>query len=81
MNFSHALEYVKIGRRVTMNRWNPGDYVRLVRPAEARGGAASIVPRALSFVEKVTARGDRYPWTPDQAELLATDYKVMDEDE
>lgn len=70
MNFSEALEELKIGSRLARKGWNgKGMWIKAQYPGEH----GSLT---LPFVLIRTADGNHIPWTVSQADLFAEDWEI-----
>lgn len=93
MNFSHALEQIKIGRKMTRGGWNGrGMFVCLQRgypngvPVNAQTAGALGIPektivKVLPYLLMKTADGSIVPWLASQTDILANDWRVAPEDD
>ncbi len=68
MNFSNALKALRLGHQVAREAWD-GAWLNIIA---ADGGAEQIVVRTEN-----TGR----PWVPNQPDILADDWELVDEDE
>ena len=85
MNFSRALELIKLGKRVARFGWNgkgmfvflvPGSTFKVNRPP-----LLGIYPEGTEItyhahVDMKTATGDIVPWLVSQTDLLADDWDL-----
>lgn len=68
VNFGTALSLLKMGARVSRERWNgKGQYLELQQPE------GKITQ---PFISIRTVQGDRIPWVASQADLLAEDWDI-----
>ena len=71
MNFSRALEHLKLGKKVARIGWNgKGMWIALM-PAHAPTG----MTRAFIFMKAVN--NDTVPWVASQTDLLADDWVLV----
>jgi hypothetical protein len=71
MNFGSALEYLKVGERVTRDGWNgKGMWLELQVPDEH-----SKMSRPYIFMK--TVDGQLVPWVASQSDLLADDWCLV----
>jgi hypothetical protein len=71
MDFGGALEYLKVGERVTRDGWNgKGMWLELQRPDEH-----SKMSRPYIFMK--TVDGQLVPWVASQSDLLADDWGLV----
>ena len=71
MNFGQAIERLKQGQNVTRKGWNgKGMYLSLQSPdAQSK--------MSLPYVYMNTTKGDRVPWLPTQADMLAENWMTI----
>jgi hypothetical protein len=89
-HFGWALEALHSGQRVARSGWNgKGMWVSLQRgypsgipinqnTADSTGIAVGTVCRFAPYLMLRTATGEFIPWTVSQADVLATDWTVVD---
>lgn len=89
MNFSQALEQVKIGLKIQREGWNgKGMYVVYQKAypegipinantAEATGLPVGTVCRFLPYLMMKTADGAFVPWLISQTDALAEDWNIL----
>lgn len=71
MNFSDALQEIRLGKKVTRPGWNGrGMHVALQEPDPES-------MNTLPYIYIITASRDRVPWTVSQTDLLASDWVVV----
>lgn len=78
MNFSEALDHIKKMRRVARSGWNGKDmYLFLVDSAWITYSSLANFDFA-DFIAIRAADGKVYPWFASQADLLASDWEVLE---
>lgn len=71
-SFSHALDALKFGRKVTRRGWNgQGMYLGLQKPDEQ---SANKQP----YIYIIPVGGQRVPWVASQPDLLEEDWELLD---
>lgn len=69
MNFSEALDKLKLGYKVTRSGWNgKGMWIHLQRPDENSR-------MTLPYIYMCTVQGNLVPWLASQLDLLAEDWE------
>jgi len=92
MNFSHALEHLKSGKRVRDRIWPTGQFLALQKgypngiPINDNTAAAlHIAPRTIkkfpAYLIISKPNGDCYPWTPQHTEILSNLWDVIGDDD
>lgn len=76
MRWSAALEYIILGRDVTMRRWPKGQYIKMFKVEQKPGQ----LPKQLPMIVMRTPLQELFPWTPGQAETFAVDFEVVDDE-
>lgn len=72
LNFSQALEAIKIGTKMTRSGWNgSGMYIKLQTPDEN-----SKMQRPYIYMSPVD--GQLVPWVASQSDLLAEDWVTVE---
>lgn len=68
MNFGQAIESLKMGTDVARDIWNGKIMYLSLQLADAQS------KMSLPYVYMNTTKGDRVPWLPTQADMLAEDW-------
>lgn len=77
MNFGHAIEMMKLGKKVARSGWNgKGMWVRIPSPYIVSG--IEGIQTSNSFIEMKTADGFFTPWLASQTDMLAEDWLVVE---
>lgn len=78
-DFSEALDNLKRGHRLTRAGWNgKGMWIAIQWPsASYRSDRREMT---LPFIFMSTAQGELVPWLASQADLLATDWTIAEDD-
>lgn len=89
MNFSEALEAVKLGSKITRKGWN-GSHMWVVyqrgypegiainaNTASATGFREGSIQHFRPYLMMYTAQGDFVPWVASQTDLLAEDWEAL----
>ncbi len=72
MNFSEALDALKLRNKVSRSGWNgPDQYLELQVPDEHS-------KMTLPYIYIKTVQGDLVPWLASQTDLLAIDWQLVD---
>ncbi len=72
INFSKALDALKVGKRVRRLSWDKnGNWIELQSPNKTN-------PMTRPFLFIATITRDRAPWIPTQDDLLASDWTVLE---
>ena len=72
MNFGHAIEALKQGKKVARAGWNgKGMHLELQRP-----DAHSKM--TLPYIYMYTAQGDNVPWLASQTDMLSEDWVTVE---
>lgn len=72
MDFSKALEHIKVGLKLTRIGWNgPEQYIELQVPDEHS-------KMTLPYIYIRTVQGDLVPWLASQTDILAIDWHLVD---
>lgn len=86
MNFSQALDQIKLGQKVSRSGWNgkgmflflvPGSRFTVNRPPLLGIYPEGTVVDYRSHIDMKTAQGDVVPWVASQTDLLADDWGVV----
>jgi hypothetical protein len=89
MNFSQALDAIKLGKRVARSGWNGKNMFLYLVPgsqfAVNRAPLLGIFPEGTQVtyhphIDMMTAQGYVVPWLASQADLLSEDWVVVGED-
>lgn len=92
MNFSHALEYVKQGLKLSRKGWKERgmfivyqkgypDGIPINRnTAEALGLPEKTIVKFLPYLLMKTAHNSCVPWVALQDDLLANDWQIVEEE-
>lgn len=92
MNFSHALEHIKGGKRCRYKTWAAGSFVCLKKGAptgvaigagiaEALHVAPGTIKKFPAYLLISHANGECYPWTASHPELLGNLWVIFGEDD
>lgn len=95
MNFSHALEHLKGGRRIARRSWverRGGAFLTIMRGhpqgisaprmlAEALGIGEGTHIRLKPYILHRLANTECVPWVPSQDDLLANDWDTIEDDD
>lgn len=84
MNFGEALDLLKKGKRVTRKGWNgKGIFIELQRPDENSKMTHSYIYIDTTGLQTDNphAPKDRVPWLASQTDMLAEDWKIVNESE
>ncbi|RAV17547.1 hypothetical protein DQP57_00545 [Mycobacterium colombiense] len=71
MDYSFALHALQLGHAVARIDWDGDGLLQLQLPDEDS-------KMTLPYVYITTANGERVPWSPSQADLLADDWYTID---
>ena len=71
MNFSKALEYLKLDRRVHRYGWNGKEMWLQLQVPDTNS------KMTLPYIFMKTAQGDLVPWLASQTDILADDWSVI----
>lgn len=75
MNFSDALENLKLGYKVSRSGWNgKGMWIQLKKP----NGYFGTEEMTLPYIFMKTVTDDTVPWLASQTDILADDWDVVD---
>lgn len=77
MRFGDALQYLIMGREMTMRRWEVGTFVKIVKPDQPPGGFPKLIP----YLVQVTAKQEQSPYLPSNPELMAVDWILTRDDD
>jgi hypothetical protein len=89
MNFGSALEYLKVGERVTRDGWNgkgmwlvlvPGSTITVAADRPLGQVAPELVGSRLEYrphIDMKTVDGHLVPWVASQSDLLADDWGLV----
>jgi hypothetical protein len=86
MNFSQALDAIKLGKRVARSEWNGKNMFLYLVPgsqfAVNRAPLLGIFPEGTQVnyhphIDMMTAQGYIVPWLASQADLLSEDWVVV----
>jgi hypothetical protein len=88
MPFGFALEWAKIGKRITRASWNgPGQWVRLFNPYSdkefgfmEKGGAPFDSGTPMPFLAIHTTHNQFVPWLASQTDMLEDDWMVLEDE-
>lgn len=72
MNFSDALNTLKVGLKVSRSGWNGKNMWLAIQVPDAHS------KMTLPYIYMSTAQGDLVPWLASQTDILAVDWGVVE---
>ena len=71
LNFSQALDQLKLGSKISRGGWNgAGQFIQLQVPDD-------YSKMTLPYIYITTVLGSRVPWVASQTDIMATDWVVL----
>lgn len=76
LDFGHALDYLKCGRKIQRKGWNGKGMWLALRTVDKQGEVGDMT---LPFIYMKTVQNDLVPWLASQTDVLAEDWEVVEE--